>query len=46
MNSWVPYVANQSLQYDLYAVLMTPDKLTNNFDTAFSTYVAPSSAKQ
>jgi hypothetical protein len=44
--SWLPYVANQSLQYDLYAVLMTPDKLTNNFDTAFSTYVVPSRAKQ
>jgi len=44
--NWVPYIANQSLQYDLYAVLMTPDKLINSFDTAFNTYVAPSSAKQ
>jgi parvulin-like peptidyl-prolyl isomerase len=44
--NWVPYAANQSVQYDLYSVLMTPDKLTNDFDTAFSTYVAPSSAKQ
>ncbi len=46
VSNWVPYVASQSLQYDLYAVLMTPEKLTNNFDTAFTTYVAPSSAKQ
>ncbi len=46
VSNWVPYVANQSLQYDLYSVMMTPDKLTNNFDAAFSTYVAPSSRKQ
>ena len=46
IDNWVGYVANQSIQSDLAQVLMSPDKLKDNFAAAFSQYVMPSSSKQ
>ena len=46
LDSWVNYAASQSVQADLAQVLMTPDKLKDNFASAFSQYVMPPSAKQ
>jgi hypothetical protein len=46
LGSWVNYAANQSLQTDLNAALMTPEKLKDDFLTAFSQYIMPASSKQ
>jgi hypothetical protein len=46
LGSWIAYVANQSVQSDIGALLMTPDKLKDNFAAAFDQYVMPSSSKQ
>jgi peptidyl-prolyl cis-trans isomerase D len=46
LGNWVSYVANQSIQSDLAQMLMSPDKLKDNFAAAFSQYVMPNSAKQ
>jgi peptidyl-prolyl cis-trans isomerase D len=46
LGSWLAYVANQSLQSDLGATLMSPDKLKDDFVSAFSQYVMPPSSKQ
>ena len=46
LGSWLAYAANQSLQTDLGATLMSPDKLKDDFITAFSQYVMPPSSKQ
>jgi hypothetical protein len=46
LDSWLTYVANQSLQSDLGAALMTPEKLKDGFFTAFSQYIMPSTSKQ
>ena len=46
LDSWLAYVANQSLQSDLSASLMTPEKLKDDFFTAFSQYIAPTRSKQ
>ncbi|MGO9310523.1 MAG: peptidylprolyl isomerase [Spirochaetia bacterium] len=46
LGSWVAYAANQSLQTDLGAALMTPEKLKDDFFNAFSQYIMPSSSKQ
>jgi len=46
LGSWVAYAANQSLQTDLGAALMTPEKLKDDFVNAFSLYIMPSSSKQ
>ncbi len=46
LDSYVAYAANQSLQTDLGAQLMAPDKLKDDFATAFSQYVMPPSSKQ
>jgi peptidyl-prolyl cis-trans isomerase D len=46
LGSWVSYVANQSVQTDLGAALMTPDKLKDNFAAVFDQYVMPRSPKQ
>jgi len=46
LGSWVAYAANQSLQTDLGAALMTPEKLKDDFVNAFSQYVMPTSSKQ
>ena len=46
LDSWVAYAANQSLQTDLGASLMTPEKLKDDFATAFSQYIMPRSSKQ
>jgi parvulin-like peptidyl-prolyl isomerase len=36
LNSWVDYTSQQSVQNDLSAALMTPDKLKDNFAATFS----------
>jgi len=46
LGSWVSYAASQTLQTDLGAALMTPEKLKDDFADAFSQYIMPSSAKQ
>ena len=46
LGSWVTYIASQSVQVDLGAALMSPDKLTDSFASAFDRYVMPSSSKQ
>jgi len=46
MNSWLAYTANQALQSDLGATLMAPDKLKDDFISAFSQYVMPVNSKQ
>jgi peptidyl-prolyl cis-trans isomerase D len=46
LDSWISYVASQSVQTDLSQVLMTPDKLTDNFSETFDRYVMPTNAKQ
>jgi hypothetical protein len=46
LGSWLAYAANQSLQTDLGAALMTPEKLKDNFAEAFSQYIMPPSSKQ
>jgi peptidyl-prolyl cis-trans isomerase D len=46
LDSWVAYVANQSLQSDLGAALMSPEKLKDDFFTTFSQYIMPSTSKQ
>jgi hypothetical protein len=46
LGSWVAYAANQSLQSDLGAALMTPEKFKDDFPSAFSQYIMPSSSKQ
>jgi parvulin-like peptidyl-prolyl isomerase len=46
LGSWLTYAANQSLQSDLNASLMTPEKLKDDFLTAFGQYIMPSSSKQ
>jgi len=46
LGSWLAYAANQSLQTDLGATLMSPDKLKDDFVSAFSQYVMPPSSKQ
>ena len=44
MTGWLAYRASQSLQTDLAAVLMAPDRLKDNFMTAFATYIMPTGA--
>lgn len=47
LSSWLAYVANQSLQSDLGSTLMAPDKLKDDFVTAYSQNFQPlSSSKQ
>ena len=46
LGSWISYIANQSVQTDLGASLMTPDKLKDNFAAVFNQYVMPSSTRQ
>lgn len=46
LTSWITYIAAQSVQSDLSQVLMTPDKLTDNFSDTFNRYVMPSNTKQ
>ncbi len=46
LGGWVAYTANQSLQRDLQAALMTPEKLKDDFFPAFNKYVMPPSTKQ
>ena len=46
LDSWMAYVANQSLQSDLGAALMSPEKLKDNFFTVFNQYIMPSTTKQ
>jgi peptidyl-prolyl cis-trans isomerase D len=46
LGSWVSYAANQSLQTDLNAALMTPEKFKDDFYSAFSQYIMPASSKQ
>jgi hypothetical protein len=46
LGSWLAYAANQSLQTDLGAALMTPEKLKDNFAEAFSQIYGPPSSKQ
>ena len=46
LDSWISYAAGQSIQTDLSQVLMTPDKLTDNFSETFDRYVMPTNAKQ
>jgi parvulin-like peptidyl-prolyl isomerase len=46
LGSWVAYAANQTLQSDLGAALMTPEKLKDNFAEAFSQYIMPASTRQ
>ncbi len=46
MSSWLAYTAGQSLQTDLGATLMSPDKLKDDFIATFSQYIMPPSAKQ
>ena len=46
MSAWLSYSANQSLQSDLGSTLMAPDKLKDDFISAFSQYVMPVNAKQ
>jgi len=45
LGSWIAYVANQSLQNDLSAALMSPDRFKDNFAATFA-QLYPSSAKQ
>ena len=46
LGNWVSYTANQSLQTDLGAALMSPEKLKDEFFTTFSQYIMPSTSKQ
>jgi peptidyl-prolyl cis-trans isomerase D len=46
LGSWIGYIANQSVQADLAAALMTPDRLKDNFSTVFDQYVMPASRRQ
>ena len=46
LGSWLAYASNQSLQTDLGASLMTPEKLKDNFAEVFSQNFMPSSSKQ
>ena len=46
LGNWVAYAANQSLQTDLGAALMSPEKLKDEFFTTFSQYIMPSTSKQ
>jgi parvulin-like peptidyl-prolyl isomerase len=46
LGSWVAYAANQSLQRDLGAALMTPEKLKDDFVDAFSRTFGPPTSKQ
>jgi hypothetical protein len=46
LGSWVSYAANQSLQTDLGASLMTPERLKDNFAEAFSQYIMPPTSRQ
>jgi peptidyl-prolyl cis-trans isomerase D len=46
LGSWLAYAANQTLQSDLGAALMTPEKLKDNFAEAFSQYIMPTSSRQ
>jgi peptidyl-prolyl cis-trans isomerase D len=46
LDSWMAYVANQSLQSDLGAALMSPEKLKDDFFTVFNQYIMPSTTKQ
>jgi parvulin-like peptidyl-prolyl isomerase len=46
LDSWISYAAGQSIQSDLYQVLMTPDKFADNFPETFDRYVMPTSVKQ
>jgi peptidyl-prolyl cis-trans isomerase D len=41
LDSWISYIASQSVQTDLGAVLMTPGKLKDNFMETFTKYVQP-----
>jgi peptidyl-prolyl cis-trans isomerase D len=45
MDQWIPYMANQTLQGDLSAALMTADKFKDDFSTAFAS-LYPASSKQ
>ena len=44
VSSWLAYRASQSLQTDFAAALMSPDKLQDDFMSAFTTYIMPSNA--
>ena len=46
LTSWITYISAQSVQSDLSQVLMTPDKLTDNFSDTFNRYVMPTNTKQ
>jgi peptidyl-prolyl cis-trans isomerase D len=46
LDGFIDYVARESLQGDLQAVLMTPDKFKNNFEAAFEQYVMPRTTRQ
>jgi hypothetical protein len=46
LGSWISYTANQSIQSDLAATLMTPDRLKDNFAAVFDRYVMPTSSRQ
>jgi peptidyl-prolyl cis-trans isomerase D len=46
LGSWVTYISSQSVQVDLGAALMSPDKLTDSFAATFDRYVMPASSKQ
>jgi peptidyl-prolyl cis-trans isomerase D len=46
LGNFISYVASQSLQSDLQATLMTPDKLEDNFIATFTRDVMPPRSKQ
>jgi peptidyl-prolyl cis-trans isomerase D len=41
LDSWISYIASQSVQTDLGAALMSPGKLKDNFMETFTRYVQP-----
>jgi parvulin-like peptidyl-prolyl isomerase len=46
LGNWVAFAANQSLQADLEAALMTPDKMKDEFIFTFLRDIMPSTSKQ
>ncbi|HET6487383.1 MAG TPA: peptidyl-prolyl cis-trans isomerase, partial [Spirochaetia bacterium] len=46
LGSWITYIASQSVQRDLSAVLMTPDKLKDNFVGTFNRYFTARTSTQ
>jgi peptidyl-prolyl cis-trans isomerase D len=45
-DSWISYVAQQSVQSDLAAVLLTPEKLKDSFSTAYTQVVGGNALSQ